>query len=117
MKIYPSKEEMAIALNLAKMGRGSRALEKQTFQVVYFLVLDSGFDGDVAVNFNAATELLVGFDSVDFFEEGVRVHVFHRFNFDQTLAAGAQSVTVEIPIHPFINFHVLENSGLTEVGS
>jgi hypothetical protein len=63
-------------------------------RVVLGSVYDGGFDGDIAVNFNATTEFLVGFEFVEIFKKGAWVDVFHRLNFYHAFSAQAMSATV-----------------------
>ena len=47
---------------------------------------DGGFDGDIAIDFYAATEFLVGFELVDVFKKGACINVLEGFDFYHTFA-------------------------------
>ncbi len=80
-------------------------------------ILERGFDGDVAVDFGAAPEFLVGSDAVEFFDQGVTVHVFQRFDFDQAGAAQAHAAAVQLGGHTLVQHDIVEHRALTEVGA
>ena len=73
-KLYSSLGEMAAGL---WMGGLQKCLlsQKTNFIEACNSILYGGIDGDVTINFNAASEFLVGFNFMNLFDEGVRVHI------------------------------------------
>ena len=86
-------------------------------QGVDLQIFESGFDGDIAVDFGAATEFLVGADAVEFFDQGMAVHVFQGLNFDQTGAAQTHTPAVQLGRHAFVQHDVIEHRAFAQVGS
>ena len=80
-------------------------------------IFEGDFDGDVAVHFGAATEFLVGPDAVEFFNQGMTVHVFQRLDVDQAGAAQTHTTTIQLGGHAFVQYDFIEYRTLAQVGS
>ena len=80
-------------------------------------VFKVGLDSDVAADFGAASQLLVGSDAVDFFDEGVRVYVFKRFDFDEASAAKTEPPAIQVGHHPLVKVDAVVHGGLPEIGA
>ena len=76
------------------------------------LVRNRGFNGDIAVDFDSAAELLMVFETMDFFEEGSPVHVFHGFHFHHAFSAQPAAPAIEEFVEAFVHFGIVIKGGL-----
>ena len=77
---------------------------------------DGGFDGDVAIDLNAASEFLVGFEFVEILKKGARIDVFKWLDFYHAFSAQAVSPTVQEFVESLIDLSIVIKRGLSQVG-